>query len=230
MAVFADAAREMLRFDFSSGLCAEDDFYTGCTDVPLFEASRDSPERVEPPKVEPPPDPTPPELVQNYENVSAAAPQPMFWKRYQKRICPHTAKSDRKLQEMVAVYGNQWKAISDALGGASMGFTVDAVRGRATRILNMYPEKSKQEKPKQVGVQREKTYHRWTEDEDRVLINLVMNANQVDHKSVSWLKASKVVKRTPHACRNRMMRLFPNYNWRSSASKETNRGSPVEPL
>ena len=225
MAVFADAAREMLRFDFSSGLCAEDDVYTGCTDFPLFEASRDSPERVEPPKVEPPPDPTPPELVQNYANVSSATPQPMFWKRDQKRISPHTAESDRKLREMVAMYGNRWKAISDALGGASTGFTVDAVRGRATRILNMYPEKSKQ-----VGIRCEQTYHRWTEEQDRALINLVMETKQVDRRSVSWLKASKVVKRTPHACRNRMMRLFPNYNWRSSASEETNRGSPVEPF
>lgn len=133
---------------------------------------------------------------------------------------PHSSETDEAILKLIEQHGHRWKVISDALGGPRLGFTVDSVRGRALRLRRdptlsertgrcaSTKPKHKKRPPPMNGA-----FYRWTKREDDVLV-------QKFHEKSSWASISRVLKRTPHACRNRMSRLFPERDWRAPSPEE----------
>ena len=138
-------------------------------------------------------------------------------------LSPHTKETDDVIVKFVSNFGNRWVSISRLLGGSARGFSVDTVRMRASRILGG-PEKPR---PR---VTRSKTKVRmWSREDDQELVDFVANEPPQHKRGRSWGKIAKRLGRTPHACRNRYTRLFPeSVSPRAEPSPEAQRGSPFE--
>lgn len=115
----------------------------------------------------------------------------------------HGKDTDKLILDYVKLYGKSWVKISRHLGGTPAGFSVDTVRGRASRLLGtaIVAEKRKRRGAAPVS--------RWTKREDDALLALIDAEKGYRRQPRLWARAGFMLNRTPHACRNRLMRLRP---------------------
>lgn len=122
----------------------------------------------------------------------------------------HCLLTDGIICKWVDVHGPTWRDLARSMGGRAEGWSDDVVRNRYIRIVEELKGVPYERRKRTTAFKKPETQiEKWTDEEDQLLANLVMEMGEASRGGVPWSKIAKRFGglRTQQAIRNRASRL-----------------------